>query len=294
MEQGDDPYRILKVSKKASDGEIKTAYRKLALKEHPDRKTNPQEREAAVDIFAKISNSYELLSDPEKRREYDILQIEQEKKSGTTNGFDKRKVDVEFNSPYEVFKRDFEETMGFEYPGAKYDFNDKTLENGDHNTSKTNRRGSTGNLPSNRSSFNNKSNGAQRNNNDCTTLVKREDANNRNHNSDSRALVTRDNQNQNNRNKNNSRNNRSDNNNNRNESNGVEGDNRPTLMEPTEKKITHPDGTVETITETKMHRPDGSIETVCVSDCANKRPDWKQRVNQPKNNKGEPKRLSNG
>jgi curved DNA-binding protein len=64
----EDYYKILGVDKKASADDIKKAYRKLALKYHPDR--NPDGKEAE-EQFKKISEAYAVLSDPEKRKEYD-------------------------------------------------------------------------------------------------------------------------------------------------------------------------------------------------------------------------------
>lgn len=60
-------YDILNVSKDASKEDIKKAYKKLALSEHPDRSNNPN----ANEIFAEINGAYEILSDEEKRRNYD-------------------------------------------------------------------------------------------------------------------------------------------------------------------------------------------------------------------------------
>lgn len=64
-----DYYGILGVDKDASDTEIKKAYRKLALKYHPDR--NPDDAEAA-EKFREASDAHEVLSDPEKRRIVDM------------------------------------------------------------------------------------------------------------------------------------------------------------------------------------------------------------------------------
>ncbi|KAJ3669463.1 hypothetical protein LUZ60_011413 [Juncus effusus] len=66
--EGKSYYDILQVPKGASEEQIKRAYRKLALKYHPDK--NPGNEEANKK-FAEISNAYEVLSDQEKRKIYD-------------------------------------------------------------------------------------------------------------------------------------------------------------------------------------------------------------------------------
>lgn len=63
-----DYYEVLGVSRDAGDGEIKKAYRKLALANHPDR--NPGD-EGAVDRFKEASEAFEVLSDTNKRSRYD-------------------------------------------------------------------------------------------------------------------------------------------------------------------------------------------------------------------------------
>lgn len=64
-----DYYKILGVEKTATEDEIKSAYRKLAMKWHPDR--NPGNVEEAKNKFAEINEAYETLSNPDKRRQYD-------------------------------------------------------------------------------------------------------------------------------------------------------------------------------------------------------------------------------
>lgn len=64
----DDLYKVLGVSKGASDEEIKKAHRKLVRKYHPDR--NPDDPQAE-EKFKEIQGAYDTLSDPEKRKEYD-------------------------------------------------------------------------------------------------------------------------------------------------------------------------------------------------------------------------------
>ena len=63
-----DYYKILGVDRKASEKDIKSAYRKLARKYHPD--VNPGDKQAE-EKFKEIGEAYEVLSDPEKRRRYD-------------------------------------------------------------------------------------------------------------------------------------------------------------------------------------------------------------------------------
>ncbi|XP_020596712.1 dnaJ homolog subfamily B member 4-like [Phalaenopsis equestris] len=66
---GVDYYKILQVDKSAKDDDLKKAYRKLAMKWHPDK--NPNNKKEAEAKFKKISEAYEVLSDPQKRAVYD-------------------------------------------------------------------------------------------------------------------------------------------------------------------------------------------------------------------------------
>ncbi|MBV9278808.1 MAG: J domain-containing protein [Chloroflexi bacterium] len=74
-----DYYKILGVDRKASEKEIKSAYRKLARKYHPD--VNPGDK-AAEAKFKEINEAHAVLTDPEKRKKYDALGPDWEKRFG--------------------------------------------------------------------------------------------------------------------------------------------------------------------------------------------------------------------
>jgi molecular chaperone DnaJ len=69
------PYEVLGVAKNASTDEIKKAYRKLARQHHPDANAGDKDAE---ERFKEVQNAYDVLSDPEKRKQYDTF--------GSTNG----------------------------------------------------------------------------------------------------------------------------------------------------------------------------------------------------------------
>ncbi len=94
-----DYYEVLDVDKKASKDEIAKAYRKLALKYHPDR--NPGDKEAEVK-FKEATEAYEVLNDPEKRAQYD-----QFGHLGPEAGFGGFGFDFDLNDAFRVFRRDF-------------------------------------------------------------------------------------------------------------------------------------------------------------------------------------------
>jgi DnaJ-class molecular chaperone len=76
-----DPYEVLGVSKKASEAEIKKAFRTLAKKHHPDTHQNDPK---AVKRFQEISSAYEVVGDKEKRAQYDRGEIDE---AGQPRGF---------------------------------------------------------------------------------------------------------------------------------------------------------------------------------------------------------------
>lgn len=80
-----DYYKILGVDKTATQDEIKKAYRKLAMKYHPDR--NPGDK-SAEEKFKEITEANEVLSDPEKRKKYDMLGANWKNYQHTGRGFD--------------------------------------------------------------------------------------------------------------------------------------------------------------------------------------------------------------
>jgi len=69
MANADDYYEVLGVDRRASDADIKKAYRKAALTWHPDK--NPDNKEKAEVMFKNVAEAYEVLSDPDKRALYD-------------------------------------------------------------------------------------------------------------------------------------------------------------------------------------------------------------------------------
>ncbi len=111
---GKNYYKILGVKKSASDNELKKQYRKLALKYHPDK--NPDDPETAEKKFADVANAYEVLSDSEKRRVYD-LGGEEALKSGNQgggHGFPRRGFPgggFQFD-PFEMFEEFFRHEQG--------------------------------------------------------------------------------------------------------------------------------------------------------------------------------------
>src|SRR3989442_6493407 len=80
-----DYYEVLAVSRDATEEEIKKAYRKLAVRYHPDK--NPDDRRAAEERFKELSEAYQVLSDPGRRAQYDRFGHAAFEQGGAT-GFD--------------------------------------------------------------------------------------------------------------------------------------------------------------------------------------------------------------
>ncbi|HOT95890.1 MAG TPA: molecular chaperone DnaJ [bacterium] len=93
-----DFYAILGVSRDADADTIKKAYRKLAMENHPDK--NPGDK-SAEERFKAIAEAYAVLSDPQKRRQYD--QFGAEGMRGGAGGFDPRG----FGDPFDIFREVF-------------------------------------------------------------------------------------------------------------------------------------------------------------------------------------------
>jgi molecular chaperone DnaJ len=74
-----DLYKVLGLEKGASGEQIKKSYRKLAKKYHPD--SNPGDKDSE-ERFKEISHAYDVLSDPEKKNQYDAMQ------DAASRGFD--------------------------------------------------------------------------------------------------------------------------------------------------------------------------------------------------------------
>jgi curved DNA-binding protein len=122
-----DYYKILGVSRNASQDEIKKAFRKLARQYHPD--VNPEDP-TAEERFKEINEAHEVLSDPEKRAKYDRLgaSYRQWQRTGAPSGFDWSQwmagspggVRVEFGGAGDLFSDFFRTIFGGDVAGRGF------------------------------------------------------------------------------------------------------------------------------------------------------------------------------
>ena len=98
MSEHDDLYKILQVNESDDDETIKKAYKKLAIKWHPDK--NPNNKEEAERKFKEISHAYSILGDKQKRKDYDLA-----KKGGfsSTSGRGFGNYDFDFHDDDHTF-----------------------------------------------------------------------------------------------------------------------------------------------------------------------------------------------
>lgn len=100
-------YDILNVNSNADANEIKKQYRKLALRWHPDK--NPDSKIEAERKFKEISEAYEVLSDPQKRKAYDMYGKDGPQSRGSYSGFSDFHSfpSFSFRNPNDVFREFF-------------------------------------------------------------------------------------------------------------------------------------------------------------------------------------------
>jgi len=105
----EDYYKILEISKNASPDEIKRAYRRLAQQYHPDKGGDPEK-------FKEVNEAYQVLSDPQKRSQYDQFgtTFEQAKAGGGFQGFEGFRDFSSFAEAFNFGRNGSNESFGFE------------------------------------------------------------------------------------------------------------------------------------------------------------------------------------
>ena len=124
----EDYYRLLEVEKTSSTIEIKKAFKKLALKYHPDK--NPDNKEWANEEFRKIANAYEILSNPEKRKHYDQFGVSEDQETTNTKNYN---FEDFFGNLFDPFQGIFNFNINFDD-----DDEDQQGEQEDHNAQSPN------------------------------------------------------------------------------------------------------------------------------------------------------------
>ncbi|XP_050022956.1 dnaJ homolog subfamily B member 6-B-like [Dermacentor andersoni] len=116
MSGSDEYYRVLEVPRDATQDDIRRAYRRLALKWHPDK--NPTNKEEAERHFKAIAEAYEVLSDETKRRQYDLYGPSGYDTSQQSNGGSRNTCGglfaAAFRDPEELFREFFGTADPFE------------------------------------------------------------------------------------------------------------------------------------------------------------------------------------
>lgn len=105
MSSQKDFYKVLDLQKSCSQDEIKKAYRKLAMKWHPDK--NPNNKKEAEEKFKQIAEAYETLSKPDKRKTYDEI-----RESGMNQNYNNYS---NFNPQYQNYQNNQQEFGPFGY-----------------------------------------------------------------------------------------------------------------------------------------------------------------------------------
>lgn len=111
VEQEKNWYRILEISERATEQEIKAAYRKLAKKYHPDTHLNDK---SYVDKFNDISAAYQILGDADKKKEYDRNRGQQKHQESMEHGQEvKPEQNTAFDFNFNNMNKNFESFFGF-------------------------------------------------------------------------------------------------------------------------------------------------------------------------------------
>ena len=121
----EDYYETLGVNKSSSDGEIKQAYRKKAMKYHPDRNKDDKQAEKK---FKKINEAYYVLKDKEKKSQYDQFGHQAFEHSGA--GFKDSNFGGGFSDIFEEMFGDFDDDVGSIFGGGRRSGRTNTKEHG--------------------------------------------------------------------------------------------------------------------------------------------------------------------
>eukprot|EP01063_Lacrimia_lanifica_P022745 TRINITY_DN30272_c0_g1_i1.p2 TRINITY_DN30272_c0_g1~~TRINITY_DN30272_c0_g1_i1.p2 ORF type:complete len:309 (+),score=135.45 TRINITY_DN30272_c0_g1_i1:107-1033(+) len=115
-------YEVLGVPEDASEEELKKAYKKLALKHHPDRQRTEEMKEEAEAIFKEVTNAYDTLRDPERRAIYDQGGEEAEQEWG------RRPQGYGYgNNMDDLFRSMFGDDFGFGFGGDAVEYIEEDL-----------------------------------------------------------------------------------------------------------------------------------------------------------------------